>query len=303
MSEQPRNESPQPPQTQPGILSRIKESLNFKKMSRGKALYTIMFLCIVGLMIFLYVYTYLGTFTNNELGDSTLLTEIIVRLFVVPVTQMGSWGVLLFFGIMMLQCIIAPIPSELVQIVGGLIFGIWLGSLYSFAGIMITSFIGYFIAIRGGAHVIEAAIGQKNVKPLEHFIGKYGIWAMIFGRGIPIIPFDLVTYGAGLVKMSRRDYLIGTAIGTVPRSVFYAWVGSVMFPVGGAVELVSLLELGKVAEFDAKLEAYSGPFNLVLTLTILIVGGGLLLFQLVIMPLVRKKAARVAKQVPPQTSV
>ncbi len=203
----------------------------------------------------------------------------------------------------MLQCIIAPIPSELVQIVGGLIFGIWLGSLYSFAGIMITSFIGYFIAIRGGAHVIEAAIGQKNVKPLEHFIGKYGIWAMIFGRGIPIIPFDLVTYGAGLVKMSRRDYLIGTAVGTIPRSIFYAWVGSAMFPVGGAVELVSLLESNNVAAFDAKLAEYSGPFNLVLTLTILIVGGGLLLFQLVIMPMVRKKAAREAKQVPPQTPV
>ncbi len=277
-----------------GIFARIKKSLDFKKMSRSKALFTIAFLCIIGVMIFLYVYTYLGEFTDNQVGDSTLLTEIIIRWFVLPVTQIGPWGVLLFFGIMMVQCIVAPIPSELVQIVGGLIFGLILGSVYAFAGIMITAFIGYFIAIRGGAHVIEAAIGPKNVKPLERFIGRYGIWAMIFGRGIPIIPFDLVTYGAGLVKMPRRDFLIGTAIGTIPRSIFYAWVGSAMFPTNGAQELLTLINEGRLAEFDALLETYAGPFNMVLTLTILIVGGGFLLFQFVLMPLLRKKAAREA---------
>jgi uncharacterized membrane protein YdjX (TVP38/TMEM64 family) len=271
---------------QPGLISRIKESLNFKKMSRGKAIYTLVFLAIIAIMVFLYVYTYLI--------DNTLLTRIIVLLFVIPVTSIGGWGVLLYFGIMALQCIVAPIPSELVQVVGGLIFGVTWGSILSLIGIMITSFIGYNIAIKGGAHVVAAAIGPHNVNLLEKFITKYGIWAMIIGRGIPIVPFDLMTYGAGLVNMKKRDFIIGTLVGAIPRSIFYAWIGSILFP-GGVSEIITAFESGTL-DFEAMLESVSGNFNLILTLTILIIGGGFILFQVVILPLMRKKANKELKQ-------
>lgn len=275
------------PQTEGGLVSRIKDSLNFKKMSRGKAIYTILFLAIVVVMVFLYVYTYLV--------DKTLLTRIVVLLFVIPVTSIGGWGVLLYFGIMALQCIIAPIPSELVQVVGGLIFGVTWGSILSLIGIMMTSFIGYSIAIKGGAHVVAAAIGQHNVNLLEKFIGKYGIWAMIIGRGIPFIPFDLMTYGAGLVNLKKRDFIIGTLVGAVPRSIFYAWIGSIMFP-GGVGEIIAAFE-GGTLNFEAMLDSVSGNFNLILTLTLLIVGGGFLLVELVVLPQLRKKADRETKQI------
>ncbi|OLS13842.1 MAG: DedA family protein [Promethearchaeota archaeon CR_4] len=294
MVELPQNEDRQPSQKEPGFLTRIKDSLNLRKMSRGQAVYTIFFLVIVGLMAFLYIYTYLI--------DETLLTRIIVTWFVIPVKSVGYvGGVPLYFGIMFLQCIVAPIPSELVQVVGGLIFEFWWGAILSLIGIMITAFIGYYIAIKGGAHVIGAAIGEKNVKAMERFIGKYGIWAMIVGRGIPFIPFDFMTYGAGLVKMKKRDFVVGTLIGTVPRSFFYAWIGSSLFP-GGVESIIDAWNASSL-DFDAKLAEVSGSFNLILTLTILIVLGGFALFQFVILPYMRKKVARDVHQLPPQAPV
>lgn len=267
-----------------GLARRVLEALDVRKMSKGQALYTYAFLAIAALMIFLYAYTFLV--------DKTMLTRIIVILFIIPVTAIGAWGIPLYFGIMLLQCIVAPIPSEIVQVTGGLIFGWGWGSILSLTGIMFTAYIGYHIAIKGGARVIEAAIGKNNMDAMETFIGKHGIWAMILGRGVPFIPFDLLTYGAGLVKMGRRNFIIGTFIGAIPRSIFYAWVGSVMFPHGGAQELLALVQSGDLLAFDAMLAVYADPFNFFLTITMLILAGGFALFYLVFLPLLRRSAGK-----------
>jgi uncharacterized membrane protein YdjX (TVP38/TMEM64 family) len=267
------------------LIARVKKALDFRHMSKTEAFYTIAFICIAAIMVFLYAYTYLV--------DETLLTEIILRAFVIPVTSIGLWGIPLYFGIMMLQCVVAPIPSELVQVVGGLIFGFSLGSILSLIGIMITSFIGYTIAVRGGAPVIAAAIGEENVTAMERFISKYGIWAMIIGRGIPFIPFDLLTYGAGLVKMHKRDFVIGTLIGTIPRSIFYAYIGSILFP-GGVEQILTAYNAGTL-EFEEMLASVSGDFNLILTITILVIGLGFALFQFIILPKMRRDAAKEEK--------
>ena len=301
MVEQPQTDNSQPPQKAPGIFARIKESLNFKKMSRGQAAYTILFLGIIVLMIFIYVYTYLGVFTQDALGDSGFLTEVILRFFIIPIRSLQAWGILLFIGIMLLQCIVAPIPSEFVQIIGGLLFGVWIGGLLSYGGIMLTAFIGYYIANRGGANVIKAVIGEKNVGAMERFIGKYGIWAMIVGRGIPYIPFDLVTYGSGLVKMGKRDYIIGTFIGTGPRSFYYSYMGSILF--AGDIDEIYHQIVDHGVSIESIVDQVSGDFNLILTLTLLIVVGGFAVFYFVVLPYMRKKAAKEIKQTPQQAVV
>ncbi|GAB4305713.1 MAG: hypothetical protein Kow0069_01870 [Promethearchaeota archaeon] len=269
-------------QQDPGLFERLKDAFNFKNYTKKQLAYTLAFLAIVGLMAFLYVYTFLV--------DLTFLTRIIVTLFVIPVLSIGWWGIPLYFGIMLVQCVVAPIPSELVQVVGGLIFGFWTGTLLSFTGIMMTAFVGFTIASKGGAPVIEKAIGEKNVELLDRFISRYGIWAIIVGRLVPFIPFDLITYGSGLVHLKKRDFVVGTAIGTVPRSFFYAYIGSILFP-GGAEEILAAWNAGTL-DFEAKLDDVSGPFNLILTLTLLIVGGGFLVVQFVVLPWARKKAAK-----------
>lgn len=287
-AEEPEVSSSQLAAHKPTFKERLKEAFNFKEASTAEKIFTAVFFGIVGLMLFIYVYTFLF--------NPSFLTWVIIRFFVIPVRSIGAWGYLLFFGIMMLQCIVAPIPSELVQIVAGLIFGFVLGSFMSLAGIMITAFIGFTIADKGGRPVVEKAVGTDNVEALDRFINKYGIWAMIVGRGIPFIPFDTVTYGAGLVRMSKRDYFAGTLIGTIPRSFFYGYIGSILFP-GGVDEILTAYNSGSV-DLNELIDQAAGSFNLILTLTILIVVGGFAVFQFVIMPLGRKRARKRTESAP-----
>lgn len=265
---------------------RVLDSLNPKKMSLVEFIFTLLFVAIMVLMVILYGYTLVR--------DETLFTRIILEWFVIPVTEIGPWGVLLYYGIMLVQCIVAPIPSELVQIVGGLLYGLWWGSFFSLTGILITSYIGYSIAVKGGARVVAAAIGENNVIAMERFINKYGIWAMVIGRGIPFIPFDLLTYGAGLVKMKPKDFFFGTLIGTIPRAIFYAYIGNNLFP-GGIQGIIDSYHAGSL-EFADKVAEVSGPFNMILLIIFGFVGGGLAIFQFVVLPKMRRDAEKEAKQ-------
>ena len=62
----------------------------------------------------------------------------------------------------------------------------------------------------------------------------------------PIVPFNALNYAAGVTAVTRRDYVVGTAIGIVPGAFAYAALGGSIddptFPAFlGAVGLVVAL--------------------------------------------------------------
>jgi uncharacterized membrane protein YdjX (TVP38/TMEM64 family) len=67
---------------------------------------------------------------------------------------------------------------------------------------------------------------MKELKTFSQFIENYGIWAIIITRLTPFIPFDAISYVAGFVKLKKRDFIIGTIVGLVPRITFYLLIGS-----------------------------------------------------------------------------
>jgi len=43
---------------------------------------------------------------------------------------------------------------------------------------------------------------------------------------IPVVPFNALNYAFGLSAVTRRDYLIGTAVGIVPGTIAFVVLGS-----------------------------------------------------------------------------
>jgi len=44
-------------------------------------------------------------------------------------------------------------------------------------------------------------------------------------RLIPVFPFALVNYGSAITAIPLRQYLAGTAVGILPATMAYVWVG------------------------------------------------------------------------------
>ena len=61
---------------------------------------------------------------------------------------------------------------------------------------------------------------------VDGLLSGRGFLAVLTGRLVPVMPFVVVSYGAGLTGMRWAPYLLGTALGLVPSTVVQVGVGA-----------------------------------------------------------------------------
>src|SRR5712691_3543258 len=78
--------------------------------------------------------------------------------------MLARWGVLapvVFIAIQALQVIIAPIPGEVTGLLGGFVFGPWLGFFYSTVGLTIGSLGAFWVGRRLGATFVQGLVARR----------------------------------------------------------------------------------------------------------------------------------------------
>ncbi len=119
-------------------------------------------------------------------------------------------------------------------------FGPERGFAYSWVGTMVSALIGFALGRIGGARILALAPGET----MERFIAltrRHGLIASLAVRLTPFAPFVLVNVAAGTAGVRTRDFLVGTAVGIVPKIALTAFAGaSIVRAVGGG----GLLPLG-----------------------------------------------------------
>lgn len=139
----------------------------------------------------------------------------------------GWRGVLVFMLLQALQVIVAAIPGEFVQLAGGYIYGAWLGTLYSLAGIVTGSVIVFFVARFLGYPLVRTFVSQKNLDKFNFMMNssKSDV-AMFLLFLIPGIPKDILTYIAGLTPVKPLKFFAIITIGRLPALFGSSVIGS-----------------------------------------------------------------------------
>lgn len=137
-----------------------------------------------------------------------------------------SYGPLGLLVVMIIQTIIAPIPSEALLMFAGII-GIDLFNIVIFggSGLIIGSIFAFYIARYGGKPILTKMIGEKWLGRVDRWVERKGTKAILFTRLIPFIPFDLISYMAGITKLEFKNYLLATILGAFPRALLLAMIG------------------------------------------------------------------------------
>ena len=148
--------------------------------------------------------------------------------------------------VMILQTIIAPIPSEAVLMFAGAIgMNVFDVMLYGGLGTIIGSAFAFFVSRYGGRPIVTKLVGDKWIGRIDGWITKYGRKAIFVSRLLPIVPFDLISYTSGLTSMSFADYFVATSIGALPRCLFLAYAGllagDMMRSLGASLEIIFML--------------------------------------------------------------
>jgi uncharacterized membrane protein YdjX (TVP38/TMEM64 family) len=139
----------------------------------------------------------------------------------------GAFAPLMYMTIMAAAVVISPIPSVPLDISAGIFFGPWLGTIYSAFGALAGAMASFLIARFLGRGIVERFIGGHIhfcTRCSDRFLTKL----IFFSRLLPVVSFDIVSYGAGLTKMSLKKFSVATLLGMLPLTFIYNYFGSTL---------------------------------------------------------------------------
>jgi len=148
--------------------------------------------------------------------------QFLVRLYVDKhflKRTLREWGVLapvIFILLQALQVIISPIPGEATGILGGYLFGQWMGLFYSTIGLTIGSVVSFWIGRWLGAHYVKNLVSAETWNRLG-FIGEAeGAVLCFIIYLIPGLPKDIVCYIFGISPMPLWVFALVSGLGRIP---------------------------------------------------------------------------------------
>ena len=117
------------------------------------------------------------------------------------------------------------VPKNLLSIAAGGIFGMTLGTLFVLVGAMIGAIVAFLVARKIGRSSMERLAGRK-ISKLNTRIGERPFVSIFLGRLIPVLPFTLLNYAAGLSSVSFIAYVGASVIGMLPGTASYVALGA-----------------------------------------------------------------------------
>lgn len=132
----------------------------------------------------------------------------------------GFWGPLVYILIYS----IAPalmMPGLALTVVGGVLFGPVLGSVYVMAGATIGASVAFLVARKMGRQWVEGVLKGSRFEDLDAKVERQGWKIVAFTRLIPLFPFNFLNYAFGLTSIRFTHYLIATFIFMIPGAVAY----------------------------------------------------------------------------------
>jgi phosphatidylserine/phosphatidylglycerophosphate/cardiolipin synthase-like enzyme/uncharacterized membrane protein YdjX (TVP38/TMEM64 family) len=106
-------------------------------------------------------------------------------------------------------------PLLVLIAVTALVFGPWLGPVYTLVGATASAALTFGIGRRLGRETVRRLAGTR-VNDLSRRLAKRGLLAIAFVRMLPIAPFSIVNVVAGASPIRWSDFLLGTIVGLLP---------------------------------------------------------------------------------------
>ncbi len=148
--------------------------------------------------------------------------QFLVRLYVDKrflKHTLREWGVLgpvIFMGLQALQVIIAPIPGELTGILGGYLFGEWVGLFYSTIGLTVGSVVAFAVGRWFGAHYVQKFVSPDVWRKMGFIVEAEGAILCFIIFLVPGLPKDMTCYLFGLSPMPFWVFALVSTLGRIP---------------------------------------------------------------------------------------
>ena len=143
------------------------------------------------------------------------------------IEHLGAWGPVAFIVTYNLATVLF-IPGSVLTLGGGVIFGLWWGSVYVFVAASLGATFAFLIGrYLSRDRVVKYMEAHPKFKALDRAVSQEGFKIVFLTRLCPLFPFNLLNYALGITQVSLKDYVLGS-FGMIPATILYVYSGSLV---------------------------------------------------------------------------
>ena len=121
--------------------------------------------------------------------------------------------------------LMGPTPRSALSVLIGALAGFWAGLALVVVGGLLGGLGGFVVSRQLGRGAVVRLAGTR-LDRLEDRLVQRAFLAVVAARVMPVVPFMLVSYAAGLSSLRLLPYMLGTGVGLLPGSVLYVGLGA-----------------------------------------------------------------------------
>ena len=131
-------------------------------------------------------------------------------------TSVGEsrWGFVAFVAVYAVAVVVL-LPGTLGTLTAGAIFGFPVGGFAALSGATIGCTLAFLISRFMGREGAQQLLGERLMSA-DEFVGRNDFTSILLLRLMPIVPFNLLNYGAGLTSVRLSRYIVASILGMAP---------------------------------------------------------------------------------------
>lgn len=185
----------------------------------------------------------LGSETEGNVRHYMALTGVMVAVFLTlfvlvestglpllndPSADMSGAGPLAAAAIgvgLLIADVLIPVPSSVVMLMHGVLFGAVLGAGLSLVGSVGATLVGFTIGRRGGP-LIDRVVPAHERERADAMLARWGFLAILVTRPVPILAETTAILAGASRTVPWHRATLAALVGSVPAAVLYAAAGA-----------------------------------------------------------------------------
>ncbi len=156
---------------------------------------------------------------RNNLTPLAATRQLMNALANIPIATRG----LVFIAIYTLRPLIFFPASLLTLAIGALCGPLW-GSVFAIIGSNLSATLAYFVGRMLGQDVVPSESQNTLQRYLQRM--RQNSFETIFVMRLIFLPYDLVNYAAGFLKINYGAFILATILGSIPGTVSFVLFGA-----------------------------------------------------------------------------
>ncbi|WMJ80166.1 TVP38/TMEM64 family protein [Clostridium sp. MB40-C1] len=177
---------------------------------RNKKLVGLIIILLVGVLIFM---------NRGKLQEFKNVNSLVKYI-----KGYGKYALLCFIIIFSLKPILLVIPSAMLSIASGILFGPIKGFTINMIGFFISGTLAFMLSRFLGKEFVDKMLKGKALS-LNQNMEKKGFKILFLLRLPPVLPYDPLSYACGLTKINYKAFIFASLLGVVPETLCYSFMG------------------------------------------------------------------------------